>query len=352
MGRSPTRPGTRASIARRGRRAAELRGGRGAGRRRRASTSRSRASPPSTRPSPRPACRRAAASRALDARGQPGDARAARAGAGRRAGGGARRARTSCAPTRTLADGDVRGARGSSSSRRRRPERWPTAARRRPGDASAVARAPRRWRSPRTSGAGDVTSRGARRRPARARAADLDAKEPLRRLRAFRSLARVYRAGSARVARRRCMLAEGDRGGVETPCSRASTGAARALLAGERVVLNLLQHLSGVATLTRALRRRASPGTRLVDRRHAEDRSPASGCSRSTRCATGGGVNHRFGARRRHPDQEQPRRARRRRRRRRRSRAARAPAPAALPRRGRVPDARRGRGGARGRRRT
>jgi nicotinate-nucleotide pyrophosphorylase (carboxylating) len=88
------------------------------------------------------------------------------------------------------------------------------------------------------------------------------------------------------------LLAEGARGGVETPAVRIE-GAAAAILAGERVVLNLLQHLAGVATLTRRFvdavagtraaivdTRKTLPGLRLLEK-HA--------------VRMGGGVNHRFG---------------------------------------------------------
>jgi nicotinate-nucleotide pyrophosphorylase (carboxylating) len=85
---------------------------------------------------------------------------------------------------------------------------------------------------------------------------------------------------------------DGAVGGVETPVVRVA-GSAAAILAGERVVLNLLQHLSGVATLTRRFvdavggtkaaivdTRKTIPGLRLLEK-HA--------------VAMGGGVNHRFG---------------------------------------------------------
>jgi len=89
------------------------------------------------------------------------------------------------------------------------------------------------------------------------------------------------------------VLAEdGATGGVETPVIRIA-GAAAAILTGERVVLNLLQHLSGVATLTRRFvdavagtkaaivdTRKTIAGLRLLEK-HA--------------VAMGGGVNHRFG---------------------------------------------------------
>ena len=88
------------------------------------------------------------------------------------------------------------------------------------------------------------------------------------------------------------LLADGATAGVETPAVRI-TGSAAAILAGERVVLNLLQHLAGVATLTRRFvdavagtraaivdTRKTMPGLRLLEK-HA--------------VRMGGGVNHRFG---------------------------------------------------------
>ena len=88
------------------------------------------------------------------------------------------------------------------------------------------------------------------------------------------------------------LLTDGASAGVETPAVRI-TGSAAAILAGERVVLNLLQHLCGVATLTRRFvdavagtraaivdTRKTIPGLRLLEK-HA--------------VRMGGGVNHRFG---------------------------------------------------------
>jgi len=88
------------------------------------------------------------------------------------------------------------------------------------------------------------------------------------------------------------VLSEGAQGGVETPAVTI-TGSAAAILAGERVVLNLLQHLAGVATLTSRFvaavagtraaivdTRKTLPGLRLLEK-HA--------------VRMGGGVNHRFG---------------------------------------------------------
>jgi nicotinate-nucleotide pyrophosphorylase (carboxylating) len=70
-------------------------------------------------------------------------------------------------------------------------------------------------------------------------------------------------------------------------------GDARVLLAGERVALNLLQHLSGIATLTRAYVDRVA-GTALVVR---DTRKTLPGMRLLAKYAvrTGGGVNHRLG---------------------------------------------------------
>jgi len=70
-------------------------------------------------------------------------------------------------------------------------------------------------------------------------------------------------------------------------------GDARALLAGERVALNLLQHLCGIATLTRAYVDRVA-GTSLVVR---DTRKTLPGLRVLAKYAvrTGGGTNHRLG---------------------------------------------------------
>ena len=70
-------------------------------------------------------------------------------------------------------------------------------------------------------------------------------------------------------------------------------GDARTLLAGERVALNLLQHLCGIATLTRAHVERAA-GTPLVVR---DTRKTLPGMRALAKYAvrTGGGMNHRLG---------------------------------------------------------
>src|SRR5881397_2656046 len=69
-------------------------------------------------------------------------------------------------------------------------------------------------------------------------------------------------------------------------------GEARALLAGERTALNFLQHLCGIATLTRACVERAA-STRLVVR---DTRKTVPGLRLLAKYAvrTGGGTNHRL----------------------------------------------------------
>ncbi len=68
-------------------------------------------------------------------------------------------------------------------------------------------------------------------------------------------------------------------------------GQARALLEGERTALNVLQHLSGIATLTRAYVERAKPAT-LLDTRKTW---PGLRSFQKYAVACGGGSNHRFG---------------------------------------------------------
>jgi nicotinate-nucleotide pyrophosphorylase (carboxylating) len=71
------------------------------------------------------------------------------------------------------------------------------------------------------------------------------------------------------------------------------TGPARVLLTGERVALNLLQHLSGIATLTRAfVDAVAGTGARILDTRKT---IPGLRMLEKNAVRTGGGHNHRFG---------------------------------------------------------
>ena len=71
-------------------------------------------------------------------------------------------------------------------------------------------------------------------------------------------------------------------------------GRARTLLECERVALNFLQRLSGVATLARALRRRAWRD-RLPRARHAQDHARACARLEKMAAAAGGVTNHRMG---------------------------------------------------------
>jgi nicotinate-nucleotide pyrophosphorylase (carboxylating) len=70
-------------------------------------------------------------------------------------------------------------------------------------------------------------------------------------------------------------------------------GPARALLAGERTALNLLGHLSGIATLTaRFVRQVEDTGVRILDTRKT---TPGLRALEKAAVAAGGGTNHRMG---------------------------------------------------------
>ena len=103
-------------------------------------------------------------------------------------------------------------------------------------------------------------------------------------------LERVFaRLGGVRVALEAAEGARAERGQVLATLE----GEAHALLAGERVALNLLQHLCGIATLTRAYVERVR-GTPLVVR---DTRKTLPGMRALAKYAvrTGGGTNHRLG---------------------------------------------------------
>ena len=71
------------------------------------------------------------------------------------------------------------------------------------------------------------------------------------------------------------------------------SGPARSILTAERVALNFLQRLSGVATLTRRfVEACAGTGARILDTRKT---TPGLRAFEKTAVLAGGGVNHRFG---------------------------------------------------------
>lgn len=71
------------------------------------------------------------------------------------------------------------------------------------------------------------------------------------------------------------------------------TGNARAILTAERTALNLLQRMSGIATMTARMVAEAKPfGARILDTRKT---APGLRILDKAAVADGGGVNHRFG---------------------------------------------------------
>jgi nicotinate-nucleotide pyrophosphorylase (carboxylating) len=103
--------------------------------------------------------------------------------------------------------------------------------------------------------------------------------------------AEVFRqAGAAELEG---VAAEGEwRDDVPMEIARA-TGSARALLAAERIALNLLGHLSGIATLTaRFVRAIDGTGARILDTRKT---TPGLRALEKAAVAAGGGTNHRMG---------------------------------------------------------
>src|SRR3712207_1026348 len=70
-------------------------------------------------------------------------------------------------------------------------------------------------------------------------------------------------------------------------------GAARSILTGERVALNFLQHLSGIATLTRQFVEGAGKSkAQILDTRKT---TPGLRALEKAAVVAGGGTNHRFG---------------------------------------------------------
>jgi len=138
-------------------------------------------------------------------------------------------------------------------------------------------------------GGGDVTSEATVPAGARARARIVQ-KQP----------GVVFGLGIATEAMRQCgvedvdnLVVEGQwRDGVPAEVLLAS-GSARPLLAAERVGLNFLGHLSGVATLTaRFVEAVAGTGARILDTRKT---TPGLRALEKAAVAAGGGVNHRMG---------------------------------------------------------
>ena len=71
------------------------------------------------------------------------------------------------------------------------------------------------------------------------------------------------------------------------------TGSMRGILTGERTALNFLQHLSGIATLTRQYVEKTDPSTvRVIDTRKT---TPGLRVLEKYAVRMGGGFNHRFG---------------------------------------------------------
>ncbi|MCP5518840.1 MAG: carboxylating nicotinate-nucleotide diphosphorylase [Verrucomicrobiales bacterium] len=101
----------------------------------------------------------------------------------------------------------------------------------------------------------------------------------------------AFRALSSRVRVER-KVEDGARAG-EGDVLLHVEGGARALLTAERVALNFVQRLSGVATVTRAfVERIAGTGARILDTRKT---TPGWRAFEKYAVACGGGTNHRFG---------------------------------------------------------
>jgi nicotinate-nucleotide pyrophosphorylase (carboxylating) len=89
-----------------------------------------------------------------------------------------------------------------------------------------------------------------------------------------------------------CLVEDGATVGSEQAVARVR-GRASAILAGERVLLNLVQHLAGVATLTRRfVDAVAGTGVAIVDTRKT---TPGLRLLEKHAVRAGGGANHRFG---------------------------------------------------------
>jgi len=138
-------------------------------------------------------------------------------------------------------------------------------------------------------GGGDVTSRALIPPSSRARGA-IVAKESVV-IAGITVVVAVFGAVSRRVRVRR-LVPEGGRVPESTRVA-VLTGPTRALLAGERVALNFLARMSGIATLTRAFASAARPyGVRILDTRKT---TPLLRELEKYAVRAGGGINHRMG---------------------------------------------------------
>lgn len=139
-------------------------------------------------------------------------------------------------------------------------------------------------------GAGDVTTQAAVPPGTRARAV-LIAKEPLR-LAGLPGFVRTFELLEGGELRWELFCREGEDVPAGVRILRVE-GDARVLLTGERTALNLLQRLSGIATLTaRWTRQLAGTRARLVDTRKT---TPGLRALEKYAVRVGGGANHRTG---------------------------------------------------------
>jgi len=138
-------------------------------------------------------------------------------------------------------------------------------------------------------GPGDVTSEATVREESTSTAVIL-AKQPLI-LAGLNVIGEVFRSLDPNI-QFNAFAKDGDRIGAGTEIA-CLTGNTRALLAGERVALNLLQHLSGVATLTAKYVEQVK-GLKVAV---LDTRKTLPGLRRLEKYAVrvGGGKNHRFG---------------------------------------------------------
>ncbi len=138
-------------------------------------------------------------------------------------------------------------------------------------------------------GAGDLTARAVVPRNARAQALILQKQPGV--LYGFDAAAEAFRQAGAEGLER---LADEGRWHEDLPLEAARVGgASRALLAAERVALNLLCHLSGIATLTaRFVAAVEGTGAEILDTRKT---TPGMRALEKAAVAAGGGRNHRMG---------------------------------------------------------